>query len=77
MSLCVCVFVCVFLRVCVYVSQPPRALITTNVKCTCKIYSKTFHILYMTLVIDKMNEYGRSNTECHEHLPKKAKLMLY
>ena len=31
----------------------------------------------MTLAIDKLNGHGLSNTACHEHLPKKTKVMQY
>ena len=41
------------------------------------IGSSTFHLLYMTLAINKMDGYGLSNTAYHECPPKKTKVMRY
>ena len=66
--------------VCVHVSAP-KAINNKSQESTCNnTYKADFmasKFLYITLVLDELNERSLSNTMCHEHLPKKTKVTWY
>ena len=66
--------------VCVCVCPPPRALTTSHLKGMHNNQIRQFYSLsvsIVTLAINKLNEFGLSNTVHRECLPKKTKVKQY